>query len=33
MKDLGFGEGQKWVAGFKHTKPYLPDEVLKFLDQ
>jgi len=33
MKDLGFGEGQKWVAGFKHDKPYLPDDVLKFLDK
>ena len=33
MKDLGFGEGQKWVAGFKHDKGYLPDEVKKFLDR
>jgi putative ATPase len=33
MKDLGFGEGQKWVAGFKHTKPYLPDEVVRFLNK
>jgi putative ATPase len=32
MKDLGFGEGQKWVAGFKHAKGYLPDEVRKFLN-
>jgi putative ATPase len=29
MKDLGFGEGQKWVAGFKHDKGYLPDDVAK----
>ena len=33
MKDLGFGKGQKWEAGFKHEKPYLPDDVLKFLDK
>ena len=33
MKDLGFGEGQKWVAGFKHQKPYLPDDVIKFLNK
>jgi hypothetical protein len=31
MKDLGFGEGQKWIAGFKHDKGYLPYEVRKFL--
>ena len=31
MKKLGFGEGQEWVAGFKHEKGYLPDEVAKFL--
>ena len=30
MKDLGYGKGQKWEAGFKHAKPYLPDDVLKF---
>jgi len=30
MKDLGFGKGQKWEAGFKHDKPYLPDDVVKF---
>ncbi len=27
MKDLGFGEGQKWEAGFHHEKSYLPEEV------
>lgn len=27
MKDLGFGEGQKWEAGFHLDKNYLPDEV------
>ncbi|MCL2280349.1 replication-associated recombination protein A [Candidatus Saccharibacteria bacterium] len=32
MKELGFGEGQKWEAGFKHAKGYLPDEVKKFLN-
>lgn len=27
MKDLGFGEGQKWEAGFHLNKSYLPEEV------
>ena len=27
MKDLGFGKGQKWEAGFHLDKSYLPDEV------
>lgn len=27
MKELGFGEGQKWEAGFHHEKSYLPDAV------
>ena len=27
MKELGFGEGQKWEAGFKLDKNYLPDEI------
>ncbi len=27
MKDLGFGEGQKWEAGFHLEKSYLPEEV------
>jgi putative ATPase len=31
MKELGFGQGQKWEAGFKHAKPYLPEDVVKFL--
>jgi putative ATPase len=31
MKDLGYGKGQKWVAGFRHEKGYLPDEVVKFI--
>ena len=26
MKDLGFGEGQKWEAGFHLDKSYLPEE-------
>ena len=30
MKDLGFGKGQKWEAGFKHEKPYLPKEVVDY---
>ena len=32
MKDLGYMDGYKWTAGFKHEKPYLPDDVLKFLN-
>ena len=27
MKDLGYGKGQKWEAGFHLDKSYLPDEV------
>ena len=27
MKDLGFGKGQKWEAGFRLDKNYLPDEI------
>ena len=27
MKDLGFGKGQKWEAGFHLNKSYLPDEI------
>ena len=27
MKDLGFGEGQKWEAGFHLEKNYLPDKI------
>lgn len=27
MKDLGFGQGQKWEAGFHLNKSYLPDEI------
>lgn len=27
MKDLGFGQGQKWEAGFHLDKNYLPDDV------
>jgi len=27
MKDLGFGKGQKWEAGFHLEKNYLPDEI------
>ena len=27
MKDLGYGEGQKWEAGFHLDKNYLPDEI------
>jgi len=27
MKDLKYGEGYKWEAGFKHDKAYLPDEL------
>jgi putative ATPase len=31
MKDLGYGQGTKWEAGFKHPTGFLPDE-LKNLD-
>lgn len=27
MRELGFGKGQKWEAGFKLDKNYLPDEI------
>src|SRR3989338_4081962 len=27
MKELGYGEGQKWEAGFKHEKDYLPEKL------
>ena len=27
MKDLGYGQGYKWQAGFKHPKGFLPDEL------
>ncbi len=27
MKDLGYGEGQKWEAGFHLNKNYLPDSI------
>ena len=27
MKELGYGEGQKWEAGFEHEKGYLPDKI------
>ncbi len=27
MKDLGFGKGQKWEAGFHMDKNYLPDDI------
>lgn len=31
MKDLGFGDGQKWEAGFHHEKSYLPNDVKPFV--
>jgi putative ATPase len=27
MKNLGYGKGTKWQAGFKHPKGFLPDEL------
>jgi putative ATPase len=27
MKDLGYGKGTKWEAGFKHPKGFLPSEI------
>lgn len=29
MKELGYGEGQKWEVGFRHEKNYLPDKLKK----
>jgi putative ATPase len=29
MKDLGYGKGQKWEAGFAHEKGYLPEKLRK----
>lgn len=29
MKNLGYGKGQKWEAGFEHEKGYLPDKIKK----
>lgn len=29
MKELGYGQGQKWEAGFQHEKGYLPDKLKK----
>lgn len=29
MKGLGYGHGQKWEAGFKHEKSYLPEKLKK----
>lgn len=29
MKELGYGVGQKWEAGFKHEKGYLPEKLKK----
>jgi hypothetical protein len=27
MSDLGYQEGSKWEAGFKHSKGFLPEEI------
>jgi putative ATPase len=27
MKDLGYQNGTKWEAGFKHPQGFLPDEI------
>ncbi|MCB9819670.1 replication-associated recombination protein A [Candidatus Nomurabacteria bacterium] len=27
MKELGYGQGQKWEAGFAHKKGYLPEKI------
>lgn len=29
MKELGYGEGQKWEAGFEHEQGYLPEKLKK----
>jgi putative ATPase len=28
MKEMGFGKGQKWEAGFHLDKNYLPDDII-----
>jgi putative ATPase len=35
MKELGYGKGQKWEAGFRHEKGYLPDKLKdkKYLEE
>ena len=33
MKDLGYGKGQKWEAGFHLDKNYLPDNVVKMMNK
>ncbi|MDB5184658.1 MAG: ATPase, central protein [Candidatus Saccharibacteria bacterium] len=30
MKDLGYGKGTKWEAGFKHPQGFLPEELKNF---
>lgn len=30
MEDLGYQQGTKWAAGFKHPKGFLPDEIKDF---
>jgi hypothetical protein len=27
MKDLGYNQGYKWQAGFKHNEGFLPPEI------
>jgi putative ATPase len=27
MKDLGYGKGAKWTAGYKHPDGFLPPEL------
>lgn len=31
MKNLGYGKGYKWEAGFHHQNAYLPDDVMEYL--
>ena len=33
MKDLGYGKGYKWQAGYHQPGSYLPDEVQEFLNK
>lgn len=31
MKDMGYQQGMKWEAGFKHPKGFLPADIIEFL--
>ena len=33
MKELGYGKGYQWQAGFQHEKGYLPSDVYEFINK